>query len=153
MTPDLTQTAAPLEVAWTVVCLVATVLHIWAFWDARADVAATEHYIRAISKRARGSSGRADLRLPLAAKGDQRREVVWLVIELAFVALGLYALASPPTFRADGTGNPNAMWLPILAVGVAVISAVDAIWGRVDRMTMLRLTRARRDTLREGEGG
>lgn len=143
---DLTATASPLEAIWTVACLVTLGVNGWALWDAWGDVVATDHYLRI----APGSRG-ADPRLPLAARGAVRRELGRLVVMLAFVALGLFALSSPPTYRPDGSGNPNAMWLPLLAVGVAVLFAVDAIWDRRDRITLLRMTRARRETLREGD--
>jgi hypothetical protein len=138
--PDLSSTASPPEIVWTFACLLAATVHAWALWDAWADLAAVR-YVRP-----------ADQRLPLAARGAVRRQIIGLLVQVVFVLIGIAALLTPGSIRPDGSPGVFQVWLPPLGTALAVVCATEAVWDRADRVRLLGMTRARRLTLRERDG-
>ena len=127
---DLTATAAPLEVVWTIVTLIGLIVAARNTWNARQDLEVL---------RASGRNGlmRATQRTTLLIHG------VITTSLLTKVLIGIMAMLSLPSMDPDGGASIAAMFAPFLMILSALALTFLSLYLNRNRRLMLEAVRDR----------
>lgn len=123
-------TVSPLEVLWTLVTIVGTVVAGWNWWDAQGDLDAL---------RASGLNGI----LVITAKGARSDQQMVFVALLCDAASGVLALFTPPNRDPQGDLTLAALFVPWLFIVGALALIFLSLSQKRRRKSILEALRAR----------
>lgn len=120
---DLAKTVSPLEITWTVICLVGSLIAAWNWWDAQGDI----DHLRA--------SGRNGV-IMITARGERSDQIALFVALVCKMLVGVLAMSSLPSENVRGDPSLSAIFSPWLFIIVGLLLIFLSVSKRRRRISL-----------------